>query len=190
MSISVVNPQQLRKIRTQLGITQAELARASDVSQSLIAKVESGRVDPSFTTMKAISDALQKQIRSQGRKVKDVMSRPVLSVQASTPISECVNLMRNRSLSQLPVYSGQKMVGSISDKRIVSLLSDSGDPRTVLNGPVSRFMEGSFPTVDAETPLDALYSLFSFVPAVLVTSGDRIEGIITKIDVISVGTSE
>lgn len=41
-------------------------------------------------------------------------------------------------------------------------------------------MEASFPTVDVGTPLDALYSLFSFIPAV--------EGIITKIDIISART--
>jgi len=186
----LIDPRQLRRIRMQLGITQAELARASDVSQSLVAKVESGRVDPSFTTMRAISDALRKHIRSQGRKVKDVMSKPVLSVQANTPLSECINLMKNRNLSQLPVYSGLKMVGSISDKRIVSLLSDSKAPSVSLDGPVSRYMEGSFPTVDSETPLDALYSLFNFVPAVLVTSGDKVEGVITKIDVISVDTGD
>lgn len=190
MSISIINPQQVRKIRMQLGITQAELARASDVSQSLVAKVESGRVDPSFRTMKAISEALLKHIRSEGRKVREVMSRPVLSVQANTPLSECINLMKNRNLSQLPVYSGLKLVGSISDKYIVSLLSNPEDPRIVLGGPVSRFMEASFPLVDADTPLEALYSLFNFVPAVLVTSGDKVEGIITKIDVISAGTNE
>lgn len=188
MSISVISPQQLRRIRMQLGITQAELARASDVSQSLVAKIESGRVDPSFSTIKAISEALNRHIRSEGRKVGEVMSKPVLSVQANTPLSECINLMKNRNLSQLPVYSGLKPVGSISDKHIVSLLSGPGSSKIALDDPVAHFMEASFPTVDANTPLEALYSLFIFVPAVLVTSGDKVEGIVTKIDVISAGT--
>ena len=188
MSVSMVDPRQLRKIRIQLGITQAELARASDVSQSLIAKLESGQVDPSFTTMKAISDALRKHIRSEGRKVSEVMSKPVLSVRVNTPLAECVSLMKNHGLSQLPIYSGLRIVGSISDNHIVSILSNSDDSKIALGKPVSTFMEAAFPMVDIETPLDALYSLFSFVPAVLVTSGDRVEGIVTKIDLIAAGT--
>src|SRR5271157_5329085 len=188
MSVPVIDPHQLRRIRIQLGITQAELARTSDVSQSLVAKIESGQVDPSFTTMKAISEALRKHIKAEGRKVSDVMSKPVLSIQVSTPLSECINLMRDHSLSQIPIYSGSRLVGSISDKHIVSLLSNSDDTKITLAKPVSRFLEASFPTVDANTPLDALYSLFNFVPAVLVTSGEKVEGIVTKIDLISAGT--
>jgi len=185
MSVSLIDPRQLKKIRIQLGITQAELARASDVSQSLVAKLESGKVDPSFATMKAISEALGKHIRSEGRKARDVMSNPVLSIQLTTPLSECISLMKKHGLSQLPVYSGSKLVGSISENHIVSLLSNAEDPKIALHRPVSKFIEASFPTVDVGTPLDALYSLFSFVPAVLVTSGENVEGIITKIDIIS-----
>jgi len=188
VSVSLINPQQLKRIRIQLGITQSELAKSSDVSQSLIAKVESGRVDPSFRTMKAITEALRSHIKSEGKKVSEVMSSPVLSIQASAPLSECVSLMKTRNLSQLPVYSGSKLVGSISDKQIVSVLSDPKESKVALEKPVHRFMDASFPMVDAETPLDALYSLFNFVPAVLVMSGDRVEGIVTKIDLISAGT--
>jgi len=57
VSVSTIDPKQLKKIRVQLGITQSELAKAAGVSQSLIAKLESGLVDPSFSTMKSISEA-------------------------------------------------------------------------------------------------------------------------------------
>lgn len=188
MSVQVVDPRQLRKLRIQLGITQSELARSADVSQSMVAKVESGQVDPSFTTMKALSEALHKHIKTEGRKVSDVMSKPVLSIQVSTPLAECINLLRDHSLSQVPIYSGPRLVGSISDRHIVSVLSSTDDPKATLARPVSRYLEASFPTVDTDTPLDALYSLFNFVPAVLVTSAEKVVGIVTKIDLISAGT--
>lgn len=185
MSVPLVDPKQLKRIRLRLGMTQAELARASNVSQSLVAKLESGHVDPSFTTMKAISETLRSQIRSEGRKASDIMSKPVLSVQASTPLSECINLMRQKGISQVPVYSGQKVLGSVSEGQIVTLLSSASEPKALLATPVSRFAEASFPIVDEKTPVDALYSLFDFVPAVLVASEEQIVGIVTKIDMIS-----
>ena len=68
MSVSTIDPKQLKKIRVQLGITQSELARVAGVSQSLIAKLESGLVDPSFSTMKAISEALRSHIKMEEKK--------------------------------------------------------------------------------------------------------------------------
>ncbi len=166
-------------------MTQASLGKSAGVSQSLVAKIESGQVDPSFSTIKAIADALRVQIRAGGKKASDVMSKPVVSVQTGVTLSECINLMRRRGISQLPVFSGSQLAGSISESHIVSLLSEGADPKASLARPVSRFMEPSYPTVDAATPIDALYSLFNFVPAVLVVSGEKVGGIVTKIDMIS-----
>ncbi len=190
MSVPLVDPKQLKKIRVQLGMTQAQLARNAGVSQSLVAKLESGQVDPSFTTMKAISEALRSQIRAEGRKASDVMSNPVLSALSSTPLSECINLMRKHGVSQLPVFSGGRVVGAISEGHIVSIIGNAENPKQLMARPVSDYLEPSFPIVDSETPMDALYSLFSFVPAVLVTSGDVVRGIITKIDIIAAGARQ
>jgi len=185
VSVSLIDPRQVRRIRVSLGITQAALAKNAGISQSLVAKIEAGQVDPSFSTMKSIAEALRVQIKSGGKKASDVMSKPVLSVQASTSLSDCIGLMRKRGISQLPVFSGNQLVGSISEGHIVTLLSAGADPKTSLGRPVSRFLQPSYPTVDASTPVDALYSLFNFVQAILVMSGDKVAGIITKIDMLS-----
>lgn len=184
MAVSLIDPKQVKRIRVQVGMTQAALASVAGVSQSLVAKIEAGQVDPSFSTLKAIAEALRVQIRTGGKKAADVMSKPVVSVQANTNLSECINLMRRHGISQLPVFSGSQVVGSVSEGHIVSLLSSTSDPKASLDRPVSRYMEPGYPTVDAATPIDALLSLFNFVPAVLVVSGDKVGGIVTKIDMI------
>ena len=185
MSVSTIDPKQLKKIRVQLGITQSELAKAAGVSQSLIAKLESGLVDPSFSTMKSISEALRSHIRMEGKKAGDVMSSPVVSVQSGVSISESINLMKKSNISQIPVYSGSKLVGSITENQIVAILSGLEDPRAVLSKPISTVMQPAFPIVSKDTPIEALFSLFKFVPAVLVATGDKVEGIVTKIDMLS-----
>lgn len=185
MSVSTIDPKQLKRIRVQLGITQSELAKAAGVSQSLIAKLESGLVDPSFSTMKSISEALRSHIRIEGKKASDVMSKPVISVQSNVTLSESINTMKKNGVSQLPVYSGTRMVGAISENQIVQILSTVEDPRTILTKPISSFAQPSFPIVSGDTPVEALFSLFKFVSAVLVATGDKVEGIITKIDMLS-----
>jgi predicted transcriptional regulator len=185
LSVSTIDPKQLKKIRVQLGITQSELARSAGVSQSLIAKLESGLVDPSFSTMKSISEALRSHIKMEGKKASEVMSSPVISIQSNATISDSIGLMKTKGISQLPVYSGTRLVGAITENQIVSILSGVDDPRSVLGKPVSSFMQPTFPIVSTDTPVEALFSLFKFVPAVLVATGDKVEGMITKIDMLS-----
>ncbi len=49
---------EIKVIRKKLGITQGELAKLSNVSQSMIAKIESNILDPSYTNACKIFNAL------------------------------------------------------------------------------------------------------------------------------------
>ncbi len=46
--------------RRLLGLKQAQLAKAAGVSQSLIAKLESGKIDSSYMKVKTIFDTLER----------------------------------------------------------------------------------------------------------------------------------
>ena len=50
----------VKTIRKQIGVNQTELAKEARVSQSVIARLESGKIDPSYTKMKKIFSALEK----------------------------------------------------------------------------------------------------------------------------------
>jgi predicted transcriptional regulator len=45
-------------------------------------------------------------------------------------------------------------------------------------------MEDSFPVVGEDTPVELLYSVMDFFQAVLVSKRDKVEGIITKADLL------
>ncbi|MEM2079059.1 MAG: helix-turn-helix domain-containing protein, partial [Nitrososphaerota archaeon] len=49
----------LAKLRRRLGLTQRELAKISGVSQSLISKIECGRISPSYEAVRRILQALE-----------------------------------------------------------------------------------------------------------------------------------
>ena len=184
---SIIEPKQLKRIRTQLGYTQGALAGAAGVSQSIIAKIEAGTVDPTFNTLSAISKALRATTRKQSKKAADVMSSPVIGVHEGDTIKRCAELMKGKGYSQLPVFNGEKMVGTITDSHIVTLLSEAGDPRKILDDRVGDHILPIFAVVGKDTPVDALFSLFRYLPAVLVGTGDKVEGIITKIDLLTSG---
>ncbi len=50
----------IAKRRRQLGLKQSELAKMAGVSQSLIAKLEAGTIDSSYTKVKTIFDVLER----------------------------------------------------------------------------------------------------------------------------------
>jgi len=189
MSSSLIEPRQLKKIRTQLGFTQGELATAAGVSQSIIAKIEAGAVDPTYNTLSAVSRALAAGGAEARRKASDIMSSPVIGVHESTKLEECVDMMKNKGFSQIPVLSGRKMIGTISEGHIMSLVSASPDPRGVLTEKVGSHLMPSFPIVGRDAPVEALFSLFRYFPAVIVGSAEHPEGIITKIDLLTSGAA-
>lgn len=55
-------PERLKYMRERRNMTQAELAKKADVSQSTIAQIESGKKDPSLSTIKKLSEALDVHI--------------------------------------------------------------------------------------------------------------------------------
>ncbi|MDE1858209.1 MAG: CBS domain-containing protein [Thaumarchaeota archaeon] len=185
MSSSLVEPRQLKKIRVQMGYTQGRLAKAAGVSQSIVAKIEAGSVDPTYSTLAAISKALSAGNRGRVRTAADVMSSPVVGVQEEATIRECAALMKKKGFSQVPVFSGERMVGTLTDSHAMDLLAAAAEPQKVLDERVKEHVEPVFAVVGKDTPVDALFSLFKYLPAVLVESDEKIQGIITKIDLMT-----
>ena len=185
MSAHLIDPKQLKKVRVQTGITQSHLARIAGVSQSIVAKLESGKVDPTFSTIVSLSNALNSSIATRGKKASDVMTSPVIGVQETETLSKCVSIMKKNSISQMPVFSGKRMVGTITESQVMALVSSGAGPAKVLGQKVRNHILPAFAVVGKDTPVDALLSLFRFLPAVLVTSEEGVEGIITKIDVLA-----
>ena len=82
----------LTELRKRLGLTQRELAKLSGVSQSLISKIERGRINPSYEAVKRIMQALE-AIRSEkdrGLTAGDICTRNVISVEATDPLSKAI----------------------------------------------------------------------------------------------------
>ena len=188
MAVQLIDPKQLKRIRLQLGYTQAGLAEVAGVSQSIVAKVEAGAVDPTFKTLRTISAALNSRIVTTGKKAADVMSSPVIGVNSDARLSECVAVMKKNAFSQMPVFSGGRIVGTITEGRILSILATAPDPAEILNQRVRGHVQPAFAVVGRDTPVEALFSLFGYLPAVLVVSGEKVVGIITKIDMLAAGT--
>lgn len=175
---------EISKKRRILGLTQKELARLAGVSQSLIAKLESGKIDSSYTKVKAIFDVLKRMDIRKEVPVKELLHGEVVGVQRGDKVSKAAQLMRDYDYSQLPVFEGERVVGSISEKTVLSQILAGKDLSQVSALLVEEVMEESFPQVGDDAPLSLISNVLQIYPAVLVSRKGKIVGIITKADLL------
>ena len=172
--------------RRLLGLKQSELAKLAGVSQSLIAKVESGKIDPAYTKVKNILEALEKlevQAKIQAGKV---LHNKVVGIQKNEPVSKVVQLMKSYGYSQLPVFDGKRSVGSVSEKTILNQILAGKDLAQITKLSIEDVMEEAFPQVDEDAPLSLISSLLQVYSAVLVSKKGTAVGIITKADLLRI----
>jgi cystathionine beta-synthase len=115
-----------------------------------------------------------------GRKDGDTPS--VVSTAPGAPVRQALGLMTLHDVSQLPVLDGQDCVGSVSDW---SLSQKSLEDPKLLDATVSELMDSPFPLVAEDQPVESIVRLLSKSnPAVLVRKDDRIQGIVTRSDML------
>lgn len=169
---------EIKQIRKNLGLTQTDLAKQSGVSQSLIAKIEAGKIDPTYTKTKKIFDTLIAISSQKETLAQDIMQKQIISVTPKSTIREAIDSMKRYEISQLPVIEGDRSIGIVSESIILdSLINKKGEI-------VGDIMEESAPVVSMQTTTKVISSLLKFFPMVLVSESGTLKGIITKADMI------
>ena len=178
--------QELEKIsdmRKKLGLTQTELSKLAGVSQSLIAKLESGNIDPSYSKVKSIFEALENQIKKNKntKTAKDISTKNVVFVDIKDSIEKVVQLMKEKSISQIPVKDKDAMVGSINEDIFV----DYAENRTKMNNKkAGELMQECFPIIPETSGIEVVANLLHYYKAILIKKDANITGIITKSDLL------
>lgn len=183
MGAVIPTPEELRRLRLQAGLTQKELAKRAGVSQSLIARIEAGTVDPRVSTLRKIISAIP--FKEGFKKASQIMYSPVICVTTNDTVRKAADLMEKYGISQLPVLEGGRVVGSVREDSLIREVLRSREPHRIFDKRVREVMEEAFPTVSPSTSIVEILSSFLYAkPAVLVVDHGKLCGIITKIDII------
>ena len=169
---------QLKKLRKKLNLTQKELADKSGVSQSLIAKIESNKIDPSYNKAKKIFETLSFLNQKTELTAKDIMYKKIISLSPKSTIKEAIILMKQKNISQLPVID-KKAVGYISERVLLDKILE-GD--TSLK--VGDIMEQTPPILPPNTSQGVVANLLKHFPLILIEDKGELKGIITKVDLL------
>ncbi len=181
---TIPSSEEIKNYRHKVGMTQTTVAEKAGVSQSLIARIEAGDVDPRVSTLKRIIAVLKDAEEGGTLTAETLMRAPVLSVRSTDKIGKASKIMEGKDVSQLPVIDRGFQVGSISETRIIKEMTSGRDPSKISHMRVGEIMNGGFPTVYPHADVKTLTNIVELNPAVLVVDKDRIKGIITKTDVV------
>lgn len=172
-------PEDLRERRTDLGLTQSDLADRADVSQPLIARIEGGDVDPRLSTLRRIVNALQ-EAEGGLQRARDLMHSPVVSVEPDESVHESTRLMDEKGYSQVPVVRDGTAMGILGTSEI---RERSDTEENVGELPVAEVMHEAISTVEPDTTIDTVDAALDHNDAVLVVEDGETIGIITEADV-------
>ena len=176
----------IRRIRKSLDITQTELAQSSGISQSTIAKIESGKISASYDTVVKLFNTLESLKNKEHKDITadDVASKSVVTIQCTDCVHEASDLMRTAGYSQWRVLKGDIPVGSISERGIFELVRQGYTMEQLSQTMISKIMDESFPVVSDTTPITAVTTLMTNCNAVLVSKKGKIVGLITNADML------
>ena len=170
---------EIKKIRKSLGLTQTDLAKRSNVSQSIIAKIESGKIDPTFTKTKKIFETLDDLENKEEIKADELMNKKIVSLTSNDNIKDSVRKMKKFGISQMPVIDGHKIIGLVSESTLLDALISKKGKR------IDEIMEETPPIVSKKASIKVVSNLLRHYPAVLVSESGKLIGLITKADLLS-----
>jgi predicted transcriptional regulator len=172
---------EVQAIRKRLNITQTELAKISGVSQSLIAKIESEKIDPTYSNAEKIISALKKLSQKEDKKVSEIMNKKIVIIKTDDTIASTITKMKQYGISQLPVLDGDNVAGMISENILLDALFDN----TPKDEHISKIMKECPPIINEDSPIQIASSLLKYYPLVIVKTAGKLKGIITKSDIIT-----
>jgi|SRR3989344_2264262 len=174
----MIEIQNIKKMRQVLGLTQHQFAKQAGVSQSLIAKIESGRVDPTYSKVKQIEEALQLMSAKKELALEEIMTKKIITVKPSQKATEVIRIMNSKNISQVPVVEGDNIIGLVSES---SALENA--EKLKISG-AKDIMDEAPPIVSINTLLSVVSNLLKHYPLVLVKKKGVLVGVITKSDLL------
>lgn len=180
----MIEIQNIKKIRMSLGLTQHQFAKNAGVSQSLIAKIESGRVDPTYSKVKQIEEALQLLAVKKELSLEEVMTKKIITAEPSEKAIEIIKVMNTKNISQIPIVDGDNVIGLVSESSALE------NVEKLKNSVAKEIMSEAPPIISIEASVSVVSNLLKHYSIVLVKKKGILAGVITKADLLQKASSE
>ena len=170
---------QLKKIRKQLEMTQNQFAKKVGISQSMIAKIESGKLDPTYSYVKKIENAINSLTKHEEKEAQEVMAKNIITAKLEEKMPDVIKIMNRNKFSQLPILKNGKVMGLITESSILEK-----DLEEIKNLKAKDLMMESPPIISENAKISVIIPLLKHFPTVLISKQGKLKGLITKADLL------
>ena len=164
----------LNEIRKKMGVTQKQFAQIAGVSQSAIAKIEAGRLDPSYSNVLKIEKAVEILRKKKEKEAKEIMIKKVITINPAEEIEKVIKTMIKHKISQIPVVERGNMIGLVTEASILEKKGKTAKD-SMIEAP---------PTVSGNAKISVIKTLLIFYSIIVVKEKGKFIGVITKADLI------
>ncbi|HLC32706.1 MAG TPA: CBS domain-containing protein [Candidatus Nanoarchaeia archaeon] len=165
----------IKPLRKRFSLTQTQLARAAGVSQSVVAKIEAGRIDPSYSTALRIFATLEQHRKKSALKADAIMHKGILAVKPNATVAEAVKLMQKHDLSQVLVCNPLP-IGLVTETTVLT--------HPDMHCKVSEIMEAAPPSLAPDADLAVISQMLIHYSLLCIIDKGTCLGVITKSDVL------
>ncbi len=108
------------------------------------------------------------------------VKQKLITGHAEDSVHKIVGLLKEYSISQLPIMRGDRLIGLVSEIDLLNHLISGGK----YEEPIDKLVESDYQTVTPQTKIKLLKNVFNDAKAIVVKQRDELVGVITKIDLI------
>ena len=173
----------IKQRRKKYSISQKELAKRSEVSQSLIAKIEAGKIEPSYAKAQQIFSCLEELRHTTEKTAKDCMNSSIIFASPNDSVMSSISIMKENGISQLPVQKDMAIIGLINESLLVNLMVEN--KKNLFSSTIKEIMLDAPPIVPINTSQKVVLEILKEHQMVLVSQNGNITGIISKADMLS-----
>lgn len=122
----------------------------------------------------------------EARALHVLQSKAIQEVFTASPhdrMADVISLMKTQDISQLPVVEAGRVVGMVTEVELLNHMLFATHTHTA-DETIAEMVRTDFNTVDVDTSMETLMSVFATARVVVVMEGQRLAGIITKIDLL------
>ena len=153
----------IKIIRTNLGLSQKQLAKECGISGAMLNQIEKNNAKPSYDTAKKIFEFLDTMQYKNQKKAGEICTKPVFSLKQSDTLDDAIREMKKREISQIPIFDGNTCKGMITEDGIIRINPDSFNRSTRL----SRILEAEPPIVSSNHPANTLKHIIRISKCIL-----------------------
>jgi predicted transcriptional regulator len=168
-------------IRKKMGLTLKQFASKCNLEVSWIQQVESKRIkDPSYLKMKKIFDMFESEKYGMQKTAGEmcVKKEKMISFKIGDLLDDANNIMREKGISQIPVFKKNICIGMVTDNVIMKMIGKNISGITIH----PKMLDVVPPSVNVKMPIHALLGILNSFEYVLVEKNGKNYGILVRQD--------